>query len=167
MEPERRFTTFRAEGNIVAGIAVPYSVPSTLGRFTETISPGAFGKIGEIRANLMHNRSAPIAVNRAGGGLALEDRADALHARLELPEHGEGPAIRELVERGVLVGFSAEMAVKRDRWEGRSRTVEEAFLVGLALVDAPVHRTALAALEKRWQEAGVLVPQPVPLWVLS
>ena len=87
MEPERRFTTFRAQGNIVAGIAVPYGVPSKLGRFTETISPGAFGKHRrEIRANLMHDRRAPIAVNREGGGLVLEDRADALHARLELPE---------------------------------------------------------------------------------
>ena len=67
----------------------------------------------------------------------------------------------------MLVGFSAEMAVRSDRWEGRNRTVESAYLVGLALVDDPVHKSALAALEKRWQEAGVLVPQPVPLWALS
>lgn len=167
MESERRFTSFRAEGNIVEGIAVPYGVPSQIGRFTETISPGAFGEIGAIRANLMHDRTRPIAVNKAGGGLVLEDRADALHARLELPEHGEGPGVLELIERGVIQGWSAEMAVRRDRWEGRSRTVESAYLVGLSLVDQPGHKTALATLEKRWQSCTVTVLRPVPLWVMS
>ena len=167
MKTERRFATFRADGGVVSGVVVPYGWPSEIGTFRETIAAGAFGSIGEVRANVQHDRGRSLAVNREGGGLALADGADALRARLELPEHGEGPAIRELVERGVLAGFSVEMAVKRDAWQGRNRTVEAAELVGLALVDVPAHAGAVAALEARWQAAQPLVTRPVPLWVLS
>ena len=95
----------------------------------------------------------PIAVNREGGGLVLEDRADALHARLELPEHGEGPASpRADRARRAPVGFSAEMAVRRDRWEGRSRTVERSLPpVGLSLVDQP---RSTRPRSPRWRSAG-------------
>ena len=53
MELERRFFEFRAEGGdtgVITGVAVPYGVPSTIGRFTETFMPGAFAPLGnEIR----------------------------------------------------------------------------------------------------------------------
>lgn len=150
MTVERRFAAFRAEGGTVAGVAVPYGAASQIGTFRETILAGAFGTIPEIRVNVQHDRGRSIAVNRAGGGLELADSADALRARVELPEHGEGPAIRELVERGVLGGFSVEMRVTKDRWEGRARTVERAKLVGLALVDQPAHAGAIAELEARF-----------------
>ena len=167
MEPERRFASFRADGGTVAGVVVPYGQPSEIGAFRETIVAGAFGRIGEIRANVQHDRGRSLAVNREGGGLQLADDHEALRARVELPEHGEGPAVRELVERGVLAGFSVEMLVKRDAWEGRNRTVEVAEIVGLALVDVPAHAGAVAALEARWQAVAPLVARPVPLWALS
>ena len=152
MTVERRFAAFRAEGGTVAGVAVPYGAASQIGTFRETILAGAFGTIPEIRVNVQHDRGRSIAVNRAGGGPRAEPTsADALRARVELPEHGEGPAIRELVERGVLGGFSVEMRVTKDRWEGRARTVERAKLVGLALVvDQPAHAGAIAELEARF-----------------
>ena len=153
MTVERRFAAFRAEGGTVAGVAVPYGVASQIGTFRETILAGAFGTIPEIRVNVQHDRGRSIAVNRQGGGLELADSAEALRARVELPEHGEGPAIRELVERGVLAGFSVEMRVTKDRWEGRARTVERAHLVGLALVDQPAHAGAVAELEARFAAA--------------
>ncbi|MCY3671328.1 MAG: HK97 family phage prohead protease, partial [Alphaproteobacteria bacterium] len=135
MQLERRFASFRADGGVVTGVVVPYGQPSEIGAFRETILAGAFGAIGEIRANVQHDRGRSFAINREGGGLALTDGTEALRARVELPEHGEGPAIRELVERGVLAGFSVEMHVKSDSWEGRNRTVERAVLSGLSLVD--------------------------------
>ena len=167
MKIEHRFAAFRAEGGVVTGVVVPYGAPSEIGTFRETILPGAFGAIGEIRANVLHDRNRLFAVNRDGGGLVLADGADALRARVDLPEHGEGPAIRELVERGVLAGFSVEMAVKRDAWAGRDRTIESARMLGLALVDVPAHAGAVAALEARWKAARAPVARPVPLWALS
>lgn len=150
MTVERRFAAFRAEGGIVSGIAVPYGIPSQIGSFHETVLAGAFGTLGEVRLNIQHDRARAIAVNREGGGLVLTDGADALRARVELPEHGEGPALRELIGRGVVAGFSVEMRVAKDRWEGRARTVERARLVGLALVDQPAHEGAVAELEARF-----------------
>ena len=171
MDVERRFAAFRADGGTVAGVVVPYGQPSDIGAFRETILSGAFGRIGEVRANVQHDRGRSFAVNRDGGGLHLEDGVDALRARLDLPEHGEGPAVRELVERGVLAGFSVEMMVKRDAWEGRNRTVEAAEIVGLALVDVPAHAGAVAALEARWRTtrgtSTSSTSRPVPLWVMS
>ena len=167
MQTEHRFATFRADGGVVSGIVVPYGQPSEIGTFRETIIAGAFGDVGEVRANVQHDRGRSFAVNREGGGLHLADGPDALRARLELPEHGEGPAVRELVERGVLAGFSVEMLVKRDAWQGRERTVEVAQIVGLALVDVPAHAGAVAALEARWKAVAPTVAWSMPLWVMS
>jgi len=148
----RRFAAFRADGSRVTGIVVPYGVASDIGRFRETIMAGAFGDIGEVRVNVQHDRGRAFGVNRAGGGLELEDGLEALRAAADLPEHGEGPAIRELVERGVLTGFSVEMRVARDEWQGRDRTILQADLRDLALVDRPAHTGAVAQLEARWRE---------------
>ena len=167
MDVERRFAAFRADAGVISGIVVPYDVPSDIGTFRETIVAGAFGAIGAVRANVQHDRGRSLAVNREGGGLQLADGSDALRARVELPEHGEGPAVRELVERGVLAGFSVEMRVKRDAWQGRERTVEVAEIVGLALVDVPAHAGAVAALEARWKAVAPTVAWSMPLWVMS
>ena len=166
MKLERRFAAFRADGGTVSGVAVPYGVPSEIGTFRETVLAGAFGTLGEVRVNVQHDRGRSIAVNRQGGGLELADAADALRARVELPEQGEGPAIRELVERGVLAGFSIEMKVTQDRWEGRARTVERARLVGLALVDQPAHAGAVAELEARFAAATVAPLPALDWWML-
>ncbi|MCY4374310.1 MAG: HK97 family phage prohead protease [Spirochaetaceae bacterium] len=163
---ERRFAAieFRAEGDRLSGVVVPYGVPSNLGRFTETIAPGAFAPIGELRLNVMHVRERSIAVNREGGGLVLDDTPTDLRAQVVLPKYGEGPAVSELVSRRVLTGFSVEMTVSEDTWEGRRRMVKRARLVGLGLVDVPGHEGAILELEKRYTSAG-MTPRRARFWL--
>ena len=167
---ERRFVEFRAvEDRFISGVAVPYGKASNLGPFTETIAAGAFEPIGELRLNVMHERARAIAVNRPGGGLVLHDSSAELRAEVELPTYGEGQAVAELCARGVLSGFSVEMAVSSDAWEGRSRLVQKASLVGLALVDTPGHDGAVLDLERRFAELqpapGVAPSRGVRYWL--
>lgn len=90
-------------------------------------------------------------------------------AEVELPTYGEGQAVAELCARGVLSGFSVEMAVSSDAWEGRSRLVQKASLVGLALVDTPGHDGAVLDLERRFAELqpapGVAPSRGVRYWL--
>ena len=157
MDFERRFFEFRAEGGdtgVITGVAVPYGVPSTIGRFTETFKAGAFAPIGnEIRVNLQHERGRALARNVEGGGLVLVDSDIELRASLTLPDTVTGQEARALIERRVLTGFSAEFNVKPggDTWRGMDRTVTAATLHGISLVDAPAHVGAQLDMEKRWK----------------
>ena len=153
MDVERRFIECRADASgVVTGIAVHYGRQSRIGRFSEAILAGAFGDLtDDIRCNLMHERSRPLARNVEGGGLSFDDNSERLSVVLELPEHGEGRSARELLQRRVLSGFSVEMIVPPggDVWVGQNRTIRKAKLVGLALVDTPAHDGAIAELESR------------------
>ena len=167
---ERRFVEFRAvDDRFVTGVAIKYGRASNLGPFKETILAGAFAPIGELRLNIMHTRERAIACNRPGGGLVLIDTATELRAEVELPTYGEGPAVAELIQRQVLKGFSIELSVKKDVWEGRSRLVQRAALVGLALVDIPGHEASLLDLERRFSELqpapGVAPSRGVRYWL--
>ena len=106
--------------------------------------------------NVQHDRTRAIARNRPGGGLTLTDSATELRAQIELPTNGDGPIVRELIERGVLSGLSAEFRVLPDgeSWSGRARLITRAELIGLGLVDQPAHADALIDLEARFKRLG-------------
>ena len=144
----------RAEGEngtVLVGVVFPYGVGSRIGgKFTEIWTAGAVGSISEIRANVMHSRGRALAVHKPGGGLAFENTATELRARIELPATTEGRDVGILVARGVLSGLSAEFRATRDAWVGTQRTILEAELLGLAVVDSPAHETALVEIEARY-----------------
>ena len=93
-----------------------------------------------------------------GLGLRVTDSASELRARIELPDTQDGKDVRELVRLGVLRGLSAEFRTVRDQWQGSERTIHEAQLVGLAVVDQPAYLGA--GIEAReaveWLKAGQL-----------
>ena len=123
---------------IVSGVATRYGEYAPIGSyFRERIQPGAFGSIGEIVANVQHDRQTPLARNVQGGGLSFADTASELRVSLELPPTTAGRDAGVLVQRGVLRGFSVEMLGVRDSWEGENRTIEKATLSGIGLVDDP------------------------------
>ena len=151
-EIEHRSVELRAESEgVLSGVLIPYGVPSTIGgKFTEIWTAGAVGSISEIRANVMHARGRALAVHKPGGGLAFENTATELRARIELPATTEGRDVGILVARGVLSGLSAEFRATRDAWVGTQRTILAAQLTGVGIVDTPAHETALVEIEARY-----------------
>ena len=136
---ERRYAAIgEAKGRTIAGVAVQYGdvarVP-VYGR--ERIEAGAFGDVGglDVILNRQHDRKALLA--RTGAGLVLEDSAEALTVRADLPHTREADDTLELVRRGVLRGLSVEMLVTGDRFDAGTRIVEAAKLEGIGIVDRP------------------------------
>lgn len=154
---ERRYCEieYRADDGTVEGTAIDYSdaarIPGPGGAvMLERIEAGAFGSIGDVVANLQHDRQRPLA-RTGGGGLTLEDTTERLRAKIALPDTTDGRDARALLARGVLRGLSVEMVVQDEVFRGRERIISRADLKGLAVVDRPAYSLSVAAL-KRWTQ---------------
>ena len=144
MEFERRAFEFsQTAAGTLEGIIVPYGVPSRIaGVFSEEFRAGAMRYGDGVLVNRQHDRAKPLA--RLGYGLALTDGADALRARLTLPDTVDGRDVRELVKAGVLRGFSAEFRAIAEDWPSpETRIITEAELGGIAVVDDPAHEGSI------------------------
>ena len=154
---ERRACELRAsdDGGAVEGVLIPYGQTAKIADFTERFLPGSVS-FGDVLANRQHDRQRPLA--RTGGGLTLTDSATELRARIELPDTQDGRDVRELVKLGILRGLSAEFRTLKDAWEGTERTIHQAQLTGLAVVDQPAYLGAgIEAREAiQWLKAGQL-----------
>lgn len=141
---ERRAFEFRASAEgVIEGTAIPYGAVATIGDFTERFLPGSV-TFGSVIANRQHDRHKPLA-RTDGGGLTLTDSATELRARIELPDTTDGRDVRELVKRGVLRGLSVEFQAIRDEWREAERTIHQATVTGLAVVDTGAYAGATVA----------------------
>ena len=142
-DPEFRFVEFRVAGDAVEGTAIRYGDVATIGEFSERFEPGSIS-FSDVIANIMHDRSKPVA--RTGSGLTLSDGPDALRARIEAPDTVYGREMRELLSAGLLRGLSVEFRAIEDHWEGSTRIVRRAELTGIGVVDRPAYPdSAIAA----------------------
>ena len=162
---EKRARVFECEfraGNdagVIEGILVRYNEPVNLGEFKEQFRSGAFTPIGDVIANLQHDRGKPLARNSEGGGLELIDGQDELKARIDLPDTSIGRDTRELVKRGILRGLSLEFAVTEEKYNEGLRDISKAQLIGLGIVDRPQHPASV--ITKRNSEMFLSVDDPV------
>lgn len=150
---ERRFCELRAEddGRTLTGVAVRYGSEARLPWGRERIRSGAFGDVrgADVILNFQHNPDRPLA-RTGGGGLALEDDADALRVRAVLPQTRDADDALALVRGKVLRGLSLEFVVRTERIDADVRVIESASLRGIGLVDKPAYRdSAVAARAKR------------------
>ena len=161
---EYRFAAleYRDAGAVVTGIAMPYGTTARiLDMFDEQVEPGAL-QFSDVILNRMHQRTEPIA-RTGGGGLTLEDSAAALRLRAEIPEYM--PAVRDMVARRILRGFSVEMRVTAEDWPAPDRRIiRAATLTGIGLVDRPAYGAATAAIARRMLQCRTATP-PLPLVV--
>ena len=153
-----------ADGGLIEGTVMPYGREADIaGVFRESVDAGAFGQINDVILNLMHDRREPLA-RTEGGGLDLEDGAEALRLRADIPEYRAD--VRDQVKRRILRGFSVEMEVKAEDWPDPSkRIIRAATLWNIGLVDRPAYDEATAAIAKRAKEACRVAPRLWPLTV--
>ena len=143
METEKRFVEFRTDADgVITGTVVRYGDRAKIGNYSESFAAGSL-RADDVIVNLQHDRNAPVA--RTGAGLELRNGSDALEATINLPDTPPARAARELVNAGILRGMSMEFIAKRDAWQGEHRTVQEAELVGIALVDRPAYPESVLA----------------------
>lgn len=139
---------------------IPYGVPSSdLGGWTEVIEPGALrdARLDGLVATVDHG-GVPIA--RHPGTLTVEDRDDAFHWSLELPESRSD--VREAVERRDLCAGSWRMVVARDEWRGSTRHVHEiAELRDVSVVSTPAYAASVVEHRSAPTPAGP-TPGPAP-----
>ena len=142
-EPERRFHEFRADGDTVAGPLMVYGDEARFGDWRERFEPGSIKVGNDVIANLQHDRAKPVA--RSGAGLDLQDDPAALRATIRFPDTAYAREARELVNANILRGFSVEFRAVNEEWDGKTRIIREAQLLGFALVDRPAYPGSVIA----------------------
>lgn len=133
----------RADGRTLTGVAVRYGDEASIWGGTERILAGSLSW-QDVILNVQHDRAVPLA-RTGGGGLELTDGAEALTIRAELPKTRAADDVLELVRSGVLRGLSVGMQVKRDRWVDERRTVVEAVIRHIGVVDTPAYADSTVA----------------------
>ena len=153
---EYRFHEFRADDGGIDAVVLRYGDRATIGSFTEEFRAGVFGDLGDVIANIQHQRAKPVA--RTGAGLELQDSAEMLKANLRLPDTAFGREARELIDAKILRGVSVEFRALEDEWQGNHRIVKRASLYGIALVDRPAYSDSQIA--ERWARDLKLREEP-------
>ena len=148
---------YNVDTGVVEGVVMRYGdtarVPTLMGIFSETVTPGAFGSVDDVTLNISHDKKRVFA-RTGGGGLELQDTDEALRMRATLPDTTEGRDAREYLTSGVLRGLSVEMRIEPDgeklsKTGGlNTRTIERAKLNGIALVDRPAYGDSQAILKR-------------------
>lgn len=145
------------DGRTLVGTVIRYGDVSTKNSHgaPEQFESGAFGDVGALDTilNFQHNRQRPLARTQ-GGGLVLQDDSDVLRVAATLPETRDGDDALELVEKGVLRGFSTEFVSRRETDKNGVRTIRQAALPGIGLVDRPAYTDSVIA-EIRAEGEGI------------
>lgn len=128
------------EGNILAGLALPYGVHSP--SFRERFEPGSVSLSERgVSLNLSHSSERVVAFT-GGGGLDIDLREDGVYveARLNTANPAATKA-RELIQAGHN-GLSVEFnATRESRDAANVRVVEAAVLHAIGLVGDPAYPT--------------------------
>ena len=106
-------------------------------RFAAFAFSGWLRSGGETRLNLMHDPSLTVATTRGGtrGNLELRDHADRLEMIATLPSGDPYDAVLALVRDGSTAETSVEFMARHELRNGGRRTVTQADLRGIGIVD--------------------------------
>lgn len=131
----------RAAGRQLVGYAARFSVPATIGSFTETIKPGAFraslANPGADVLALVDHDPARLLARTKSGTLRLTEDGVGLAFTLDVPDTQLGRDTLALAQRGDLGGCSFGFRVVQEAWGmGDTRTLIEVSLVEISIVQA-------------------------------
>lgn len=112
----------RAAGRKLEGYAAVFNTPARIGKFTETIKPGAFaaGLRSDILALVDHDPGRLLARTRSGT-LRLAEDGRGLRFDLDVPPTQLGNDVLALVERGDVGGMSFGFRATDEAWPTRDR----------------------------------------------
>ena len=136
----------RADGRTLTGVAVRYGdtarvIEPRSGRMvTERIAAGAFQPLGHVVLEMLHRRDNPVTMTPL---LELDDSAERLALRAEIPHSAEGDALLEGVNAGQLSGLSVDMQVLEDDLRDGQRIVQRAALQRIAAVPLGAYPTTV------------------------
>ena len=142
MATEYRYAALESNGRTLAGTAITYGEVAQIpdvGR--ERFMPNSLSMNPDgVILNRMHDRRVSLARNTQGGGLTLQDSAEALRVSAKLPPTRDADDTLELVKRKILQGFSLEFSVQKEtRTADNIREISQATLHGLGVVDRPAY----------------------------
>ena len=147
-----RFTELRFEGDrTIAGTAIEYGDVAKVYGSKERFETGAFAGVDseDIILNMQHERAMPLA-RTIGGGMTVNESAQGVSLRAEIPSTQSGNDCLELVRTKVLRGLSIEYIPIDHRWEGDTFIVSKARLRGVAVVDRPAYKKS--RIHPRYQQ---------------
>lgn len=149
----RAFAEVRTSGRRLEGYAATSGAEAALGRFVETIEPGAFHSSlsGDVLALLDHDAGKVLGRTRSGT-LRLSEDSKGLALSLDLPDTAHGRDVLALAERGDLGGMSFGFTVPKggESWAGERRTLRTVGLREISVVSAwPAYPDTSLALRSR------------------
>ena len=150
------------DGRKLSGVALPYGkVGYPSDGVPTVIKAGAFGTIGDVVANVMHDKGRVIA-RTSGGTMTLTDTTDALLFAADLPDTREAADVIALVKAGVLGGLSIEATPTVSAMRKGVRVIDGAMLTGLAVVARPGFKETTVKVAA---ETGARAPIAPPWWL--
>lgn len=145
------YSEAEAQENGVSGVVLPYGDLAPRAGYLLQIQQGALaGRMSDVLVNLQHDNKQLL--GRTGGNVDLTDTEAELLISMTYPDTQVGRDAKALVDIGVLTGFSAELQVLSDDWDGGVRRVDKARLSGIGLVARPAMSRAL--IQHNFMELG-------------
>ncbi len=155
-------------GAMISGVALRYGSLADLGGFHERFRPGALRWDPDgVLANIQHDRKRLI--GRSGSNLILTHTDRELRAELKPLDTQDGRDALAMAEARLLRGWSIEFEAVKEHLDdhARIRTISEARLRGLGLVDRPAFKDSLASVQKRFDTLGAGIENRASLGRLS
>jgi HK97 family phage prohead protease len=137
-------------GRTVAGLVAPFNtaapIADELGRYIETIAPGAFARtiaergVARVKLLALHDRT----VMPVGRATVLREEAAGLYGEFAIAQTERGDEAIALIGNGAIDAFSIGFRAIRDRWNRQrsERTLLEVRLDEVSLVWQPAYETA-------------------------
>ena len=140
----------------LSGIVMPYGEPAKRLGYRLAVERGAFkGKMNDVVVNKHHDPSLLLGRTGPKGNVNLTDSPDQLLLSMRYPDTQAGRDAKVEVELGMLAGFSAELTILEDEWQGGDRIVKAAELHGIGLVARPAMKGAVLLSEEHVQMSNV------------
>lgn len=158
---EWRRVELRAEvdARVIAGTVIRYGDTARIASFEERFGPGALAWEG-VSLNIQHDRTRLLA-RHPGAGLDLRTENGGVEMRATLPPTSIADEALQMVDAGLLRGFSLEFRAVDQEWQpggmGRLplRLVRSARLTGIGLVDSPAYSQSELRSMEHWASAAL------------